>query len=125
MAKIFKTTFKVRRGLAEIWTQYGDKVILAEGEPGYELDTHKLKIGDGKKNWNELPYIGGESTNIPELQGYITKDELDDLVKNILKSSKEENKIKVLEDGTMEVNSLNISKLIQSEGDTLVLDGSI
>lgn len=112
MAKIFKTTFKVRRGLAEVWAQHGDRVILAEGEPGYELDTHKLKIGDGKKNWNELPYIGGESTNIPELQGYITKDELDDLVKNILKSSEEENKIKILEDGTMEVSSLNVSKLV-------------
>ena len=67
MAKIFKTTFKVRRGLAEIWTQYGDKVILAEGEPGYELDTHKLKIGDGKKNWNELPL--SENLNLIMFRG--------------------------------------------------------
>lgn len=112
MAQIFKTTFKVRRGLAEVWTQYGDKVVLAEGEPGYELDTHRLKIGDGKKTWNELPYIGGESTTVPEMSDYVTKTQLEKLVKNLIKSSDEMNKVKVLEDGTMEINSLNISKLV-------------
>ena len=38
-------------------------------------------------------------------------------------SSAAENKVSVSEDGTMEVNSLNITKLVQAEGDTLVLDG--
>ena len=38
-------------------------------------------------------------------------------------SSADENKVAVAEDGSMEVNSLNMSKLVQSEGDTLVLDG--
>jgi hypothetical protein len=111
MAKIFKTTFKVRRGLAEVWAQHGDRVILAEGEPGYELDTHRLKIGDGKNVWNKLPYVGGESAVAPEMSDYITKDQLEELVENLIKSSNEVNKIKILEDGTMEVNSLNVSKL--------------
>lgn len=31
---------------------------MAAGEPGYELDTHKVKIGDGTNFWNDLPYIG-------------------------------------------------------------------
>ena len=35
----------------------------------------------------------------------------------------DENKVAVAEDGSMEVNSLNMSKLVQSEGDTLILDG--
>ena len=32
--------------------------ILLRGEPGYEWNTHKLKIGDGETRWNQLPYIG-------------------------------------------------------------------
>ena len=38
-------------------------------------------------------------------------------------SSVAENKIAVAADGTMEVNSLNVNKLVQTSGDTLVLDG--
>lgn len=38
-------------------------------------------------------------------------------------SSAAENKVAVAEDGSMEVNSLNMNKLIQSDGDTLILDG--
>lgn len=41
----------------------------------------------------------------------------------VVTSSDEENKISVAEDGTMEVNSVNINKIIQSVGDFLVLDG--
>lgn len=41
----------------------------------------------------------------------------------VVVSSSAENKVSVGEDGTMEVNSLNITKLVQAEGDTLVLDG--
>lgn len=33
--------------------------LLREGEPCAELDTGKLKIGDGKKRWNQLRYVGG------------------------------------------------------------------
>lgn len=123
MAKILKTTFKIRRGQSQVWADINP--ILAEGEPGYELDTHRLKIGDGEKSWNELPYIGGSSTEIPELQEYVTKEELESLVKAYIPSSEKENQIKVLSDGTMEINSLNITKLVQTEGDTLILDGSV
>lgn len=121
--KVLKTTFKVRRGQSQVWADINP--ILAEGEPGYELDTHRLKIGDGEKSWNELPYIGGSSTEIPELQEYVTKEELESLVKAYIPSSEKENQIKVLSDGTMEINSLNITKLVQTEGDTLILDGSV
>ena len=121
--KVIKTTFKVRRGQSQVWADINP--ILADGEPGYELDTHRLKIGDGEKSWNKLPYIGGSSTEIPELQEYVTKEELESLVKAYIPSSEKENQIKVLNDGTMEINSLNITKLVQTEGDTLILDGSV
>lgn len=41
----------------------------------------------------------------------------------VVKGSDAENKVKVNVDGTMEVNSLNINKLVQSAEDVLVLDG--
>ena len=31
--------------------------VLAPGEPGYSLDTHELKIGDGGTPWVGLPTI--------------------------------------------------------------------
>ena len=44
-------------------------------------------------------------------------------VAGTVKSSAEENKVAVTEDGTMEVNSININKIVQTEGDTLILNG--
>lgn len=35
--------------------------ILLRGEPAFEWDTHKLKVGDGIKPYNRLPYIGDHS----------------------------------------------------------------
>lgn len=32
--------------------------ILLNGEPGFEYDTFKLKVGDGYTRYNDLPYIG-------------------------------------------------------------------
>ena len=37
--------------------------------------------------------------------------------------SADENKVAVAEDGTMEVNSINVNKLVQTEGDVLILNG--
>lgn len=41
----------------------------------------------------------------------------------LVRTSTAENKIAVGTDGTMEVNSLNVNKLVQSEGEVLVLNG--
>lgn len=41
----------------------------------------------------------------------------------VVMSSANENKVAVGTDGTMEVNSVNVSKLVQTAGDTLILDG--
>jgi hypothetical protein len=55
--KIIKTTFLLRRGTTSAWESANP--ILQYGEPGYEKDTGKLKIGDGIHTWNELPYVTG------------------------------------------------------------------
>ena len=56
MAQIIQTTFQFKRGDAEKWNELNP--ILAEGEPGFELDTGKFKIGNGINTWKELPYKG-------------------------------------------------------------------
>jgi parallel beta-helix repeat protein len=44
-----------RRGTAEQWTTADP--VLAGGEPGYETDTGRHKIGDGVATWSALPYF--------------------------------------------------------------------
>lgn len=51
-------TLQLKRGTAARWVELNP--ILAAGEPGFEYDTKKLKIGDGNTAWNDLPYIGSE-----------------------------------------------------------------
>lgn len=63
MATIVKTTFQFKRGSAPKWQELN--LILAPGEPGYEVDTNRLKIGDGSTPWNELPYFTGGGGGSP------------------------------------------------------------
>ena len=44
----------LRKGTATAWTSANP--TLAAGEPGFETDTGKFKIGDGSQNWNSLSY---------------------------------------------------------------------
>lgn len=55
MANVINTTFQFKRGLASAWAKVNP--TLAAGEPGFELDTGKLKIGDGQTAWNDLAYM--------------------------------------------------------------------
>ena len=60
---IIKTTFRLRRGTAQRWIEVNP--ILDQGEPGFEYDTNKLKIGDGISAWNDLPYIAVGEISLP------------------------------------------------------------
>jgi hypothetical protein len=51
-----------RRDTASNWTS--ENPVLASGEPGYETDTGKEKIGDGSTAWTSLAYAGGGSTTL-------------------------------------------------------------
>jgi len=46
-----------RRGAASLWTSTNP--VLAIGEPGYETDTGKFKVGDGSSTWTALSYSSG------------------------------------------------------------------
>jgi hypothetical protein len=47
----------LRRGLSTEWSSVGSSLVLGAGEPGFETDTGRLKIGDGVNNWNNLSYV--------------------------------------------------------------------
>lgn len=47
-------TIQWRRGTAAQWTSVNPTLLA--GEPGYETDTLKYKIGDGVTVWTSLPY---------------------------------------------------------------------
>ncbi len=50
------SNIRFQRATAAVWEE--DDPILQDGEPGFESDTGKLKIGNGEDHWTELDYIG-------------------------------------------------------------------
>jgi hypothetical protein len=55
---IKKVQYKLRRGTAARWLQVDP--ILGPSEPGHEIDTNKIKLGDGVSRWSELEYFAGD-----------------------------------------------------------------
>ena len=45
-------TIQFKRGSASRWAELNP--ILEVGEPGYDTDSGRLKIGDGETHWNDL-----------------------------------------------------------------------
>lgn len=55
MAEVINYRFRLRRGLAANWASKNE--LLLEGEFGLELDTGRVKLGDGVTAWNSLGYF--------------------------------------------------------------------
>ena len=51
-------TIQLKRGQSSTWKELNP--ILNPGEPGFEIDTNRLKIGNGIDDWNSLIYTGEE-----------------------------------------------------------------
>lgn len=87
-------------------------------------DEEKEKLGGieagASKNLIEVIKLAGVALNISEKEVNVP---VAGTTLGVVLSSTEENKVAVAEDGSMEVNSLNMKKLVQSDGDTLILDG--
>ena len=45
---------QLRRGTSTEWTQFNP--VLAEAELGVEIDTGRIKVGDGSTQWGNLKY---------------------------------------------------------------------
>jgi len=51
---------RLRRGTAVGWRRANP--VLARGEPGVEINTGRLKIGNGQTRWNKLGYFVDETS---------------------------------------------------------------
>lgn len=69
--QVLNTRFQFKRGLAEAWNR--NNPVLAAGEPGWTLDTHILKIGDGVTAWKDLESIGGVEISEVDIQEAVYK----------------------------------------------------
>lgn len=72
---------QLRRDTAANWSTYNP--TLSAGEPGFETDTGKLKIGDGQTSWLELSYID-ESIIIQASRVEYVNDTLDNILLNYI-----------------------------------------
>lgn len=52
------TLIQMRRGTASQWASVNP--VLVVGEPGFESDTGKFKLGDGTTAWASLAYVGSD-----------------------------------------------------------------
>ena len=52
------TRIKIRRDTTTNW--HSNNPVLALGEPAYDTDLNKLKIGDGNSGYNSLDYLGSD-----------------------------------------------------------------
>ena len=64
--EVISTTFQLKRGLASAWERANP--ILAPGEPGWTLDTHILKIGDGITTWKKLKPVNDYELSEDQIQ---------------------------------------------------------
>jgi hypothetical protein len=81
------TQIKLRRDIEANWT-LNSSVVLAEGEPGFETDTGRLKIGNGSDDWATLAYVSGSGgVSIADFGEGFGLDNSDKIVTNKLYST--------------------------------------
>lgn len=72
------TIIQIRRDTTVNWVIVNP--ILAEGEFGKEIDTGRIKNGDGVTAWNDLPYYNSDV----DLSNYATKDDVATAITNAI-----------------------------------------
>lgn len=60
--QIINTIFQLKRGTAARWAEVNP--VLMQAEPGFEIDTGKLKIGNGTDKYLDLPYVGAGDISV-------------------------------------------------------------
>jgi len=69
LAKTLNLPIQFKRGTAARWL-FVDPV-LDDGQPGFELDTGQMKVGDGVRKWSLLPYVGVAGGTPPTGTGFL------------------------------------------------------
>jgi hypothetical protein len=69
MAESQEVIIHFRKNTAEGWL-VNDRILDA-GEPGFEMDTGRMKIGNGRTPWSRLPYLNSDSDAAAALLAHI------------------------------------------------------
>jgi len=99
-------TIQLKRGMAANWVSLNP--ILKPGEPGMELDTGRLKIGNGTDAWLDLKYVGEDGRGVVNAATHYDFPSIGDV--NTIYKASEEKKI-------YQWNSVSLTyELIVNEG---------
>lgn len=82
-------TIQLKRGKASSWITLNP--ILAPGEPGFEIDTGKIKIGNGVDTWLSLKYIGEDKILVVNANTHYDFPAIGDV--NVLYKASQEKKL--------------------------------
>lgn len=77
MSNILNTYIQLRRATAKEWLDVNP--VLKAGEPGIELDSLKIKIGNGNNAWSDLPYISNGGNVSPSAQNILVVNKLPEI----------------------------------------------
>lgn len=86
-------------------------------------DDLKAQIEKSQANVIEIVKVGGVEVEVNAEDKSVDIPMATAQALGVVKGTDAENGVAVTEDGTMSVNSLNVNKLVQTDGDTIVLDG--
>jgi hypothetical protein len=64
------TNIQIRKGTSTDWTSANP--VLSSGEPGYDVTTKTLKIGDGSTAWSSLTSISLSASNITNFNSSVS-----------------------------------------------------
>ena len=96
--------------------------VAGKGLSSNDLTDELLdKLNASQANVLEGVSVAGTLLDIVEKQINIPVATAD--VHGVVKSSADENKVAVAADGTMEVNKLNVNKLVQTDGEYIIMNG--
>lgn len=86
-------------------------------------DDLKAQLEKSQANVIEIVKVGGAAVEVSTADKSVNIPVASVHAPGVVKGADAENGVSVAEDGKMSVHSLNVSKLVQNEGDTIVLDG--
>ena len=101
-----KAIIQLRRAKEQDWIDYNP--VLRVGEPALSTDVYKLKIGDGKRHWLEIPYLHEDEQGVSFVDGF---DGVEGDSKTLY-VDKESGSVYIYQDGEfVELESTSISEL--------------
>lgn len=117
---------KLRAGTTTADSDSGSEVARKFNE-NFEKASAKFLEIDGKlqefQQSDVIKIIRINGQNLPVTGNTVDIPLATALAHGVVKSTDAENGVTVKEDGTMEVNEINLNKIVQSEGDSIILYG--